>query len=81
MRDKLSQIVLLRKSKNNDQEIAMGATTEAQLEQMDKDAKEVVAECDNCGGGVSNEQLHSMPFEGGVPVWILCETCVEKSEA
>lgn len=55
--------------------IDMGATKEAALEAMDADEKEVVAECDSCGGDVTSERYNEMPFEGGEPVFVLCEDC------
>lgn len=56
----------------------MGAVKQAMLEQAEKEMLEPVAECQSCGGDVTAEQLAAMPYDGGEPVFVYCEKCMEE---
>jgi hypothetical protein len=45
------------------------------FDEMDKADKEVVAECSQCGDGVTSERLNEMPYDGGVPQMVICTKC------
>jgi len=53
----------------------MGISKQIMLEQMDEDDNEIVAECDWCGADVTAARLNEMPYDGGEPVFVMCEEC------
>lgn len=53
----------------------MGATKQMLLEQQEKEAQEIVAECQGCGTGVTSAELNEMPYDEGEPVYIYCSEC------
>jgi hypothetical protein len=58
----------------------MGLTKQALIEQQEKEAQEVVAACQVCGADITSERLVEMPYDGGEPVFILCENCIGADE-
>jgi hypothetical protein len=55
----------------------MSASTQAAIEDMEAEQQKVVASCDSCGCDVTAERYNEMPFEGGEPAFVLCESCDE----
>ena len=53
----------------------MGYTKDLLIKQMEELANEVVDECEICGGDVTAERLNEMPYDGGIPVFVICEDC------
>jgi len=53
----------------------MGATKDLWIEQMEKVD---YVECETCGK--KNVNIDEMPWEGGSPVWVLCDVCAYPRE-
>ncbi len=54
----------------------MGAAKDLMELQQRAADREVVDECDLCGAQVTSEQVNSMPFERGLPVFVYCPECM-----
>lgn len=53
----------------------MGSQKDAMIDRMEEERYEVVAECETCGGPVTNEEYTSLIFDGGKPFWVICDKC------
>lgn len=51
----------------------MGAIKQALLEEEERLSELELEECEACGARTVH--VHDMPFERGVPVWLICDDC------
>jgi C4-type Zn-finger protein len=53
----------------------MGAAKQMLFDEMDREDDEVVVDCPLCDGGVTSSELNDLPFDGGVPAYVICRRC------